>query len=94
MHTVPTLEDNGFVLYDSHAIMGYLVGKYAKDKSLYPEEVQKRAIIDSRLHFDSSILFARHLQAGVSLFIRSIFLLKQNIDKLMFLGLCLVLYKN
>ncbi|XP_023311368.1 uncharacterized protein LOC108904994 [Anoplophora glabripennis] len=67
LHTIPTLDDNGFVLYDSHAIMAYLVGKYAKDKSLYPEDLQKRAIIDQRLHFDSGILFARHLRAGVSI---------------------------
>ncbi|CAH1169702.1 unnamed protein product [Phaedon cochleariae] len=58
-HTVPVLDDDGFILADSHAIMSYLVSKYGKDKSLYPTDLQQRAIVDHRLHFDSSILFAR-----------------------------------
>ncbi|XP_038207242.1 glutathione S-transferase 1-like [Zerene cesonia] len=56
-HTIPVLKDDDFVLADSHAIAGYLVSKYAKDDSLYPQEPQSRAIIDHRLHFDSGILF-------------------------------------
>ncbi|CAH1169700.1 unnamed protein product [Phaedon cochleariae] len=58
-HTVPLLDDNGFILADSHAIMSYLVSKYGKDKSLYPTDLQQRAIVDHRLHFDSSYLFTR-----------------------------------
>nr|WET52665.1 glutathione S-transferase [Phaedon brassicae]WET52790.1 glutathione S-transferase [Phaedon brassicae] len=60
-HTVPVLDDDGFILTDSHAIMSYLVSKYGKDKSLYPTDLQQRALVDHRLHFDSSILFARGL---------------------------------
>ncbi|KAJ8929946.1 hypothetical protein NQ314_017311 [Rhamnusium bicolor] len=66
LHTVPTLDDNGLVLCDSHAIMGYLIDKYSNDKSLYPEEVEKRALINQRLYFDAGILFARHLGAALS----------------------------
>ncbi|KAJ8924576.1 hypothetical protein NQ315_000725 [Exocentrus adspersus] len=62
LHTVPILDDDGFILCDSHAIMSYFIGKYAKDKSLYPEDIQKRALIDQRLHFDSGIFFPRHLR--------------------------------
>lgn len=58
-HTVPTLDDDGFYIWDSHAISTYLVGKYGKDDSLYPRDLHKRAIIDQRLHFDSGILFPR-----------------------------------
>lgn len=58
-HTVPTLDDNGFVIWDSHAINGYLIGKYGKDDALYPKDVEKRAVVDQRLHFDSGILFPR-----------------------------------
>lgn len=58
-HTVPTLDDDGFYIWDSHAISAYLIGKYAKDDSLYPKDLQKRAVIDQRLHFDSGILFPR-----------------------------------
>ncbi|XP_068892686.1 glutathione S-transferase 1-like [Tenebrio molitor] len=61
-HTVPTLvDDDGFAIWDSHAIMTYLVSKYAKDDSLYPKDLKKRAIVDQRLHFESGVFFARLL---------------------------------
>ncbi|KAJ6647179.1 Glutathione S-transferase 1 [Pseudolycoriella hygida] len=58
-HTVPTIDDNGVIIYDSHVICGYLVDKYAKDDSLYPKDLLKRAQVDARLHFDTGFLFAR-----------------------------------
>jgi len=58
-HTVPTIDDNGVIIYDSHAICGYLVDKYAQDDSLYPKDIVKRAQINARLHFDTGFLFAR-----------------------------------
>ncbi|KAH0550171.1 hypothetical protein KQX54_017847 [Cotesia glomerata] len=58
-HTIPTIDDDGFILWDSHAIIRYLVSKYAKDDSLYPKDLQKRAIIDQRLHFEGEMLFVR-----------------------------------
>ncbi|EEZ98838.1 Glutathione S-transferase 1-1-like Protein [Tribolium castaneum] len=62
-HTVPTLvDDDGFVLWDSHAIMVYLLSKYAKDDSLYPQDLRKRAVIDQRMHFDSGVAFAVFLR--------------------------------
>ncbi|XP_055301684.1 glutathione S-transferase 1-like [Sitodiplosis mosellana] len=60
MHTVPLLDDDGVLIADSHAICAYLVDKYgADDDSLYPKDLAKRAQINSRMHFDSSHLFAR-----------------------------------
>ncbi|XP_052756980.1 glutathione S-transferase 1-like [Galleria mellonella] len=56
-HTIPTLKEDDFVIWDSHAICGYLIAKYGKDDSLYPTEPKQRAIIDQRLHFDSGVLF-------------------------------------
>ncbi|XP_030387164.1 glutathione S-transferase 1-like [Scaptodrosophila lebanonensis] len=56
-HTVPTLEDNGHFLWDSHAIMPYLVDKYAKNGALYPKDAYQRAIVNQRLHFDSGMMF-------------------------------------
>ncbi|XP_046420376.1 glutathione S-transferase 1-like isoform X2 [Neodiprion fabricii] len=56
-HTLPTLDDDGFHIWDSHAIVTYLFDKYAKDDSMYPKDLQKRAVINQRLHFDNSILF-------------------------------------
>lgn len=58
-HTVPTLNDNGYILWDSHAINAYLVGKYGKDDSLYPKDLQKRGIVDQRLHYNSSVIQPR-----------------------------------
>lgn len=46
-------------MWDSHAISTYLIGKYAKDDSLYPKDLYQRARIDQRLHCDTAIFFAR-----------------------------------
>lgn len=61
-HTVPTLVDtDGRVLWDSHAISAYLIGKYGGhrdgDHPLYPADLYTRARIQQRLHFDSSQVF-------------------------------------
>ncbi|KAG8238989.1 hypothetical protein J437_LFUL005046 [Ladona fulva] len=58
-HSVPTLVDDDFTIWDSHAIVGYLVTKYGEDDSLYPKEARARAIVDQRLHFDTGTLFPR-----------------------------------
>ncbi|KAF5279728.1 hypothetical protein FQA39_LY05418 [Lamprigera yunnana] len=56
-HTIPTLNDDGFIVWDSHAINAYLVRKYGENDFLYSEESHQRAIIDQRLHFDSCNMF-------------------------------------
>lgn len=56
---MPTLDDNGFILWDSHAICAYLVDKYAKDDKLYPKDLQLRAKCNQRMLFDASSLFVR-----------------------------------
>ncbi|XP_053683000.1 glutathione S-transferase 1 isoform X1 [Sabethes cyaneus] len=58
-HCIPTIVDNGFPLWESRAIMGYLVEKYGKDDSLYPKDPQKRALINQRLYFDQGTLYQR-----------------------------------
>lgn len=55
-HTVPTLVDNGFSLWESRAIMVYLVEKYGKDDSLFPKDPKKQAVVNQRLHFDMGTL--------------------------------------
>ncbi|KAK9887079.1 hypothetical protein WA026_020021 [Henosepilachna vigintioctopunctata] len=59
-HTIPTLEDDGFILFESAAIMEYLVRKYGKDDSLCPKDIQKHAIVDQLLHL-STTTFNRHV---------------------------------
>lgn len=58
-HTIPVLDDNGAIIIDSHAICSYLSEKYAKDDTLYPKDLVKRALVDARMHFDTGYLFAR-----------------------------------
>lgn len=57
-HTLPTLDDNGFILTESRAIAIYLVEKYFPDgHSLYPKDIKQRARIHELLLFDSSTLY-------------------------------------
>ncbi|XP_005185166.2 glutathione S-transferase 1 [Musca domestica] len=62
-HTVPTLEDDGHFIWDSHAIMAYLVSKYGKDDSLYPKDLLKRAVVDQRMYFDAGVLYQDGLRS-------------------------------
>ncbi|XP_049803077.1 glutathione S-transferase 1-1-like [Schistocerca nitens] len=56
-HTIPTIDDNGFYLWESRAIAAYLVDQYAKDDSMYPKDAKKRALVNQRLFFDLSTLY-------------------------------------
>ena len=58
-HTVPTLDDNGYHLWDSHAINIYLASKYGKNDNLYPKDPQKKGIVDQRLFFNASVIQPR-----------------------------------
>ena len=42
---VPTIDDEGFVLYESNAIVRYLAAKHSADK-LWPNDLRKRADVD------------------------------------------------
>ena len=42
---IPTIRDNGFVMWESHAVIRYLARQYGLG-SLYPEDPQKAAISD------------------------------------------------
>ncbi|KAM7312308.1 glutathione S-transferase 1 [Ixodes scapularis] len=48
-HKVPTIDDDGFVLYESTAICYYLLNKYAPDSELYPKCPRGRARVDQVL---------------------------------------------
>nr|QLI62209.1 glutathione S-transferase 13 [Streltzoviella insularis] len=60
-HTIPTMDDNGFILWESRAIMTYLVSAYGSDDTLYPKNARLRALVDQRLYFDLGTLYQRYL---------------------------------
>ncbi|XP_017092510.2 glutathione S-transferase 1 [Drosophila bipectinata] len=75
-HQVPVFVDtDGEVYVDSHAIVCFMVGKYAKDDRLYPKDLKTRAHIDHRMHYENGVLFqvvkdvvARNIYGGESEF--------------------------
>ncbi|XP_017077508.1 glutathione S-transferase 1-1-like [Drosophila eugracilis] len=71
-HTVPTLDDNGTFLWDSHAIVTYLVDKYAKTDELYPKDLVKRAIINQRLFFEASVIYASLVNIVAPFWVRGV----------------------
>ncbi|XP_029709235.1 glutathione S-transferase 1-like [Aedes albopictus] len=65
LHTIPVIDDNGFVLYDSHAIAVYLISKYSPGNPLYPtSDLEQQARINAILHFESGVMFARLRYVG------------------------------
>ncbi|EAL40661.2 AGAP004171-PA [Anopheles gambiae str. PEST] len=59
-HCVPTLVDNDLTMWESRAILVYLVDKYGRTNSrLYPKDAKTRAIINQRLFFDHGTLGTR-----------------------------------
>lgn len=53
-HTIPTLDDNGFYLSESRAILTYLVDAYRPGHELYPNIPREKAQINRVLHHELS----------------------------------------
>ncbi|EDW81091.1 uncharacterized protein Dwil_GK11205 [Drosophila willistoni] len=60
-HTIPTLVDDGFALWESRAILIYLAEKYGKDDSLYPKDPQQKALVNHRIFFDLGTLYQSYV---------------------------------
>ncbi|KAH8272927.1 hypothetical protein KR018_010995 [Drosophila ironensis] len=82
-NTVPLLEDNGALIWDSHAIVCYLVDKYAKTDDLYPKDLLKRAQVQQRLYFDASVLFMALRNVSVPYFYHKVSVVpKEKVDNI------------
>jgi glutathione S-transferase len=69
-HTIPTLDDGGFYINESRAMLSYLANKYGKDlPKLYPSDPKGRAKVDMKLAFDMGTLYSKFGDAYVSLYI-------------------------
>ncbi len=53
---VPTLEDDGFALFESNAILRYLCNAHAPGNSFYPAEPRARGTVDAWLDFQQTAL--------------------------------------
>jgi glutathione S-transferase len=51
-HVVPTLVDGPLRLWESRAIMAYLIDQYSPNHNLYPRDPCKRAQVDRMLQYD------------------------------------------
>jgi glutathione S-transferase len=63
-HCVPTLDDNGFYLWESRAILSYLVE--TKAPHLVPTSPKERAILNQRLYFELGGLANKYASIYVS----------------------------
>lgn len=72
-HTVPTIDDDGYILWESRAIAIYLVEKFFPNgHSIYPKDAKSRALINQYLHFD--VIFYQRLRlVAVSIQIQTMF---------------------
>ena len=50
---VPTIEDDGFVLHESNAIVRYLAARH-RDTAMWPEDVRRRADVDRWMEWQSN----------------------------------------
>lgn len=71
-HTLPTLDDDGKIIWESCAISAYLVDKYAKDDSLYPKDLYLRAKCNQRMFFVNALVLQPHLDIVLSILFQGV----------------------
>lgn len=58
---VPTIDDDGFILWESNSIVRYLAEKHGKGTQFYPDDLQARASASRWMDWALSILAPRHV---------------------------------
>ena len=53
---VPTIDDEGFVLYESNAVVRYLCARHPAGKKLWPEDLRQRADADRWMEWQATSL--------------------------------------
>ncbi|XP_053697102.1 glutathione S-transferase D7-like [Sabethes cyaneus] len=67
-HTIPTLDDNGFYLWESRAILAYLVEAYHLGHDLYPNIPKEKALINRVLHHDMAAFYPKIINTLYGIF--------------------------
>ena len=75
---IPAINDDGFILFESNAIMQYLCNKH-KWTDYYPENYQSRALVDQYMHWHHTNLRLVTLEVWAPIFFATI--RKQTIPK-------------
>lgn len=63
---IPVLDDDGFLLGESVAIMQYLCDKYAPENPIYPKDPKQRALVNHRLCFNMAFYYSSIGQYAVT----------------------------
>ncbi|XP_074662679.1 glutathione S-transferase D5-like [Tubulanus polymorphus] len=58
-HTLPTIDDNGYHLWESRAVNMYLADRYSINDTLYPADPQKRGLVNRLLFYDMEQIFGK-----------------------------------
>lgn len=72
---MPTIDDDGFYLWESRAILTYLIESRAPE--LVPTSPKEKAILNQRLHYELGGLTNKFVQLVVRIFVLMEFLFKQ-----------------
>lgn len=66
---VPALDDDGFVIGESVAIMQYLCDQYAPENPIYPQDPKERALVNHRMCFNMNYYYANISPYAVNSFV-------------------------